>query len=747
MVIVDQLSLVWKIARDLILALFMFGVMLQFTMEVHAAAVTIADVAVSENAGIATVTLTLDDAVPGGFSVDVSTSDGTATTADSDYGVVVAQTVTFAGTAGETQIVSFTIIDNGVVEANETFTVEMSNLAATAFVVTIVDSAIVTINNDDSAPRIVSIERNNPTTETTEADSLIWRVTFDKAVTGIDAADFSVVGTTATITGVSAVSTSVYDVTVSGGDLANLEATVTLSALVVGSNNIEDTAGNDFANSIPTGINNNTFIIIQIPPTITIQGAPSTHDGSTSFNVTFEFSEPVTGFVIGDINVGNGAASNFVAVDANTYTADITPSALLDLTLDVPAAVAIDGESNDNTAATQVVVKGTIVSETQTIIADFMSNRAGHILNNQPDMIGFISGSNNGGGGPLGNLQLESNFDDQTTMSFYTSRSKIFAERNHENGRGARLTRDEPNPSFATIDRFGESDDQTLVGDVLASRQANATAEEQLAMQIYNGKDRTGSWDVWTQINGAVSSQADIKSEFWSANFGTHYFINNDTLIGMLTQFDWAEENNRSANSTVSGNGFLMGPYIAGKLKEHALFYEARALWGKSSNDITPIGTYTDNFETERWLASIKIQGSYDIDDHTKLKPEVSISYFEETQQAYTDTNANLIPEQTISLGEFKFGPTLTRSFDVGNGFTMHTTAGISGIANFGVNNANASTSNSFANENLRARVDAGFELENEYGVRFTAVGYYDGIGTSNYQGYGGTLGLIIPLR
>ena len=43
--------------------------------------VTIADVSVAENSGPAVITLTSDKAVAGGFTVDVSTSDGTATTA------------------------------------------------------------------------------------------------------------------------------------------------------------------------------------------------------------------------------------------------------------------------------------------------------------------------------------------------------------------------------------------------------------------------------------------------------------------------------------------------------------------------------------------------------------------------------------------------------------------------------------------------------------------------------------------
>jgi len=46
----------------------------------------------------------------------------------------------------------------------------------------------------------------------------------------------------------------------------------------------------------------------------------------------------------------------FVALDSNTYTADITPDSNGDITIDVAAGVAQDGASNNNTAAAQVVV-------------------------------------------------------------------------------------------------------------------------------------------------------------------------------------------------------------------------------------------------------------------------------------------------------------------------------------------------------------------------------------------------------
>ncbi|KOF01323.1 hypothetical protein OB69_18205, partial [Roseivirga seohaensis subsp. aquiponti] len=116
-----------------------------------AAAVTIADVSGAENGGSITLTATLDNAVQGGFTVEVSTADGTATTADSDYTSITSQTLTFAGTAGETQTFTITPTADTKLEGNETVTISQGNLAATSLSVNITDQATVTINNDDNA--------------------------------------------------------------------------------------------------------------------------------------------------------------------------------------------------------------------------------------------------------------------------------------------------------------------------------------------------------------------------------------------------------------------------------------------------------------------------------------------------------------------------------------------------------------------------------------------------------------------
>ncbi len=99
----------------------------------------------------ATLSVTLSAASGQTVSVQYTTADGTATTADSDYqGVTTAQTLTFA--AGETSH-SITIPVNGDAkyETNETFTV---TLASPTNATIASATGTVTITNDDSQPTV-----------------------------------------------------------------------------------------------------------------------------------------------------------------------------------------------------------------------------------------------------------------------------------------------------------------------------------------------------------------------------------------------------------------------------------------------------------------------------------------------------------------------------------------------------------------------------------------------------------------
>lgn len=63
-------------------------------------------------------------------------------------------------------------------------------------------------------PEVVSIERQNPTNQNLSKSSATFRVTFDKAVNNVDTSDFSTNSPGASISNVSVISASIYDVTV-----------------------------------------------------------------------------------------------------------------------------------------------------------------------------------------------------------------------------------------------------------------------------------------------------------------------------------------------------------------------------------------------------------------------------------------------------------------------------------------------------------------------------------------------------
>lgn len=146
----------------------------------------------------------------------------------------------------------------------------------------------------------------------------------------------------------------VFNYTVQAGDTDS--DGIVIGALSANGGTLKDAAGNDLNLTLNNVESTAGVLIDTTAPTLSIQNVPSIVNSTDAFSVTFEFSEDVTGFALGDITVVNGAASNFMATDGNTYTADITPDGNGDITIDVMANVAQDAAGNGNTAAVQVSV-------------------------------------------------------------------------------------------------------------------------------------------------------------------------------------------------------------------------------------------------------------------------------------------------------------------------------------------------------------------------------------------------------
>ncbi|QKZ13568.1 cellulose binding domain-containing protein [Spirosoma sp. KUDC1026] len=206
---------------------------------------------------------------------------------------------------------------------------------------------------DGVAPTVSSSDRQNPTGPLTNGTAVIFRVSFNEAVTGVNNGSFSLITTDGSVTGtivstqpVNNTSNSQYDVIVSE---VQGNGTLRLDVNSSGSG-ITDLAGNPISGGFTSG---QTFTIDQIRPTVTISSSAAPNAGTTRtspipFAVTF--SESVTEFVAGDITLTNGTLSGFTG-SGTTYTFIVTPLANGPVTVNIAANVAQDAAINGNTAA------------------------------------------------------------------------------------------------------------------------------------------------------------------------------------------------------------------------------------------------------------------------------------------------------------------------------------------------------------------------------------------------------------
>ena len=85
-------------------------------------------------------------------------------------------------------------------------------------------------------------------------------------------------------------------------------------------------------------------------PNLDIQGEPTITNTTNSYTVTFEFSEDVVGFDFSDVSIANGSLSNFIKVDDNTYTAQVTPNGSGNIQISVASGSAQDAAGNTSGA-------------------------------------------------------------------------------------------------------------------------------------------------------------------------------------------------------------------------------------------------------------------------------------------------------------------------------------------------------------------------------------------------------------
>ncbi|MNZ09390.1 hypothetical protein D3C78_262100 [compost metagenome] len=139
--------------------------------------------------------------------------------------------------------------------------------------------------------------------------------TFSEAVAGFDATDIAVVG--GTLTGL----TTTDNITWTA--VFTPDGTGTAPSISVADNTYTDLAGNLGTGDVLDGTDG--FVVDIVPPTLAITTDDLALAAGETANISFTFSEAVTGFDASDITLIGGTLSALVTTDNITWTAVFTP--------------------------------------------------------------------------------------------------------------------------------------------------------------------------------------------------------------------------------------------------------------------------------------------------------------------------------------------------------------------------------------------------------------------------------------
>ncbi|VCY88260.1 hypothetical protein BANRA_01744 [Acinetobacter baumannii] len=157
--------------------------------------------------------------------------------------------------------------------------------------------------------------------------------TFSEAVTGFDVSDIAVVG------GTLGALTTTDNITWTA--VFTPDGTGTAPSISVADNTYTDLAGNLGTGDVLDGTDG--FVVDIVPPTLAITTDDLALAAGESANITFTFSEAVTGFDVSDITVVGGTLTGLTTTDNITWTAVFTP----DGTGTAPSIAVADGSYTD----------------------------------------------------------------------------------------------------------------------------------------------------------------------------------------------------------------------------------------------------------------------------------------------------------------------------------------------------------------------------------------------------------------
>ena len=266
--------------------------------------------------------------------------------------------------------------------------------------------------------------------------------------------------------------------------------------------------------------------------------------------------------------------------------------------------------------------------------------------------------------------------------------------------------------------------------------------------------DLRQGFDIWVEGQFAryddSSGGIDRDGDFSVLYFGADYTLTPDILVGALVQVDFTDEDIKDSElrGNIDGTGWMAGPYVGLKLTDY-LFFDARAAWGTSSNDIWVsdklTGRRSGNFDTDRWLATAALTGNHNF-GAWRLSPQIGIDYGSESFDTYSNSLSQNVSGNRSSIGRLRGGAELGYRMQTSGGTIVEPTVSITGLWDF--DNDDFSVDGVPVDyDDTRAKVEGGLIVTMPSGWSVRGAATYDGIGASDFDAYGGQFWLSVPLN
>ncbi|MEZ0243894.1 MAG: PKD domain-containing protein, partial [Sphingomonas sp.] len=256
----------------------------------------------------------------------------------------------------------------------------------------------------------------------------------------------------------------------------------------------------------------------------------------------------------------------------------------------------------------------------------------------------------------------------------------------------------------------------------LSNGRTRASASLGMASSALRPGSGSGAFDIWAEGFVSSLSYAGHQGRFNIFYVGADYRIGDAVLIGGLVQFDRFSHRGALTPGGVEGKGWMAGPYATVRIAPR-LYGDFRAAWGTSDNQVSPLGTFVDGFDTRRAFYSGSLIGDFDLGTRTGIRPEVTVRYLDERQKGYVDTLGVSIPGQQVGQGDISFRPRVYHLVDLGGSWTLKPFAEGEGIYTFGLDPA------SVLGTDFRMRIEGGADIVFGGRFRIGVSGFHDGIG------------------